>query len=197
MYFDENTAIAIDVTNNVLKQFTVGSLARYYVRMSWYHSREQYVEIKRITLGQYTKGFWGYKNIVIPSLIVEDIDKKETFEVLRFAEGGWHKVIPSDRYSVYTYPEIHPFTTFGSGTYKTSSTVPSYHPDQDITFTVLSKLEAMTMLKDKVAKQEAAKEAAKQAELFAQQQQQELQRQNDAIKDEDITALFNKFKNNR
>lgn len=197
MYFDENTARAIDVTNNALMQFTVGALARYYVNISFYRSRNEIVQIKKITLGEYTKGFWGYKNIVMPSLIVEDIETNKVFEVLFFQQGGWHKVIPSDRNSKYTYPEIHPFATFGSDTYTANPTVPSYHAENDTTFTILSKLEAKKLLEDMVAKQDAAKEESRRAALYAQQKQRELQKQNDAIKDSDIAALLNKYKNNR
>lgn len=192
MYFDANTASAIDVTNNALKQFTVGSLAEY-ARRFW---EKEIVQIKKITLGEYTKAFKGYKSIVIPSLMVENVETHAVYEVLNFVEGGWSKS-SIDGKKWYDYPAIYPFA-YSYCASKEYATLASYRADsRGDTLTVLSKLEAKKLLEDIIAKQVAAQEEAKRAALLAQQQQLELQRQNDAIKDEDITALLNKLKNNR
>lgn len=191
MYFDENTANAIDATNNALRKLQIGSLVTYGAYSDMYNGYDlQTYLIKDIVLGEYTKGFWGYKNVVFPSLMVENIETNRVHELLNYHEGGWY-AMRSDKY--YSYPEIRPFATCGKASSRRQTIVSSYAFGGEYRFNVLNKLEAKKLLEEMVAKQEADKRAA----LYAQQQQRELQRQNDAIRDEDITALLNKYRSNR
>ena len=59
---------------------------RYEETFDYTRTERQIVQIKSIVLGEYAKGFLGYKNIVIPSLIVQNIETNEVFDIVKFYE---------------------------------------------------------------------------------------------------------------